>query len=89
MDVPAGSETLIFRLSTNIANLAANGVDVGISGPTGGDVIVGLATDYCVKDTALDGRRLGYPTTVLGGAIRAVDLAPGDGDRALAELADG
>jgi nicotinamidase/pyrazinamidase len=46
-------------------------------------VVIGLATDYCVKDTALDALRLGYPTTVLTEAIRAVDLQPGDGDRAL------
>ena len=51
-------------------------------------VVVGLATDYCVKETALDGRRLGFATTVLAEAIRAVDLQPGDGDRALEELRD-
>jgi nicotinamidase/pyrazinamidase len=51
-------------------------------------VVCGLATDYCVKATALDARRLGYPTTVLSDAIRAVDLADGDGDRALAEMAE-
>lgn len=45
--------------------------------------IGGLATDYCVKATVLDGRERGYPVTVLGNAIRAVDLAPGDGDRAV------
>ena len=50
-------------------------------------VIAGLATDYCVKATALDAIRLGYRTTVLTDAIRAVDLAPGDGQRALDELA--
>ncbi len=50
-------------------------------------VVCGLATDYCVKATALDGIRLGYPTMVLVDAIRAVDLEPGDGDRALAEMA--
>jgi nicotinamidase/pyrazinamidase len=50
-------------------------------------VIGGLATDYCVKATALDAVRLGYPTAILLDGIRAVDLAPGDGDRALAELA--
>jgi nicotinamidase/pyrazinamidase len=49
-------------------------------------VIVGLATDYCVKATALDARSLGYPTTVLRDAIAAVDLAPGDGARALEEM---
>jgi nicotinamidase/pyrazinamidase len=50
-------------------------------------VVVGLATDYCVKETALDAVRLGFETTVVTDAIRAVDLRPGDGDRALAELA--
>ena len=49
-------------------------------------VVVGLATDYCVKATALDGRALGFDTTVVGDAVRAVDLQPGDGERALDEL---
>ena len=50
-------------------------------------VVVGLATDYCVKATALDGVRLGYETSVLLDCVRAVDLEPGDGDRALDEMA--
>ena len=41
----------------------------------------GLATDYCVKATALDAVRLGYATTVLTDAVAAVDLQPGDGER--------
>ena len=49
-------------------------------------VVVGLATDYCVKETVLDARRLGFPTTVLRAGIRAVELAPGDGERACAEM---
>jgi nicotinamidase/pyrazinamidase len=49
-------------------------------------VVVGLATDYCVKATALDAVGLGFRTTVLTDAVGAVDLAPGDGDRALDEL---
>jgi nicotinamidase/pyrazinamidase len=49
-------------------------------------VVCGLATDYCVKATALDGVRLGYETAVLLDAIRAVDLKPGDGERALDEM---
>lgn len=48
----------------------------------------GLATDYCVKATALDALALGYRAAVLTDAVAAVDLEPGDGDRALAELAD-
>ena len=49
-------------------------------------VIVGLATDYCVKETALDARRLGFDTVVVEDAIRAVGLEPGDGERALAAV---
>jgi len=49
-------------------------------------VVCGLATDYCVKATVLDGRERGYPVTVLGNAIRAVNLAEGDGDRAVEEM---
>jgi len=49
-------------------------------------VICGLATDYCVRATALDALRLGYGTTVLGDAIAAVDLQEGDGERAIGEM---
>jgi nicotinamidase/pyrazinamidase len=51
-------------------------------------VICGLATDYCVRGTVLDARRLGYQTDLLTDAVAAVDLAPGDGARALAEMAE-
>jgi nicotinamidase/pyrazinamidase len=46
-------------------------------------VVCGLATDYCVKETAIDGARLGFDVDVLEGAIAAVNLEEGDGDRAL------
>lgn len=49
-------------------------------------VVVGLATDYCVRATALDGLALGYDVTILSDAVRAVDLQTGDGDRALEEV---
>jgi nicotinamidase/pyrazinamidase len=49
-------------------------------------LICGLATDYCVRATALDAVSLGYRTAVLVDAIRAVDLEDGDGDRAIEEL---
>jgi nicotinamidase/pyrazinamidase len=49
-------------------------------------VLVGLATDYCVKSTALDGIAAGFAVQVLTGAVRAVELAEGDGPRALAEV---
>lgn len=46
-------------------------------------VVCGLATDYCVSATALDARTLGYDVTLRTDLVRAVDLAPGDGQRAL------
>ena len=49
-------------------------------------VVCGLATDYCVKATALDAVRLGFEVTLMGDAVAAVNLVEGDGDRALAEL---
>ncbi len=48
--------------------------------------VVGLATDYCVRATVLDALRLGFATTVVREAIAAVDLQPGDGERALATM---
>jgi nicotinamidase/pyrazinamidase len=53
-----------------------------------GVVVVGLATDYCVSATALDAARLGYTTAVLTDAIAAVELKPGDGERALQAMRD-
>jgi nicotinamidase/pyrazinamidase len=50
--------------------------------------ICGLATDYCVRATALDAVRLGYATTVLTDAIAAVNLQPDDGERALSDMQD-
>jgi nicotinamidase/pyrazinamidase len=50
--------------------------------------VCGLATDYCVRATALDAVRLGFSTVVLEDAVRAVDLQPGDGEKAIAELAE-
>jgi nicotinamidase/pyrazinamidase len=49
-------------------------------------VVVGLATDYCVKETVLDARRRDLVTEVPAGAVAAVDLESGDGDRALEEM---
>jgi nicotinamidase/pyrazinamidase len=48
--------------------------------------IAGLALDYCVKATALDARRAGFEVVVHRGASRAVDVEPGDGERAIDEL---
>jgi nicotinamidase/pyrazinamidase len=49
-------------------------------------VVCGLATDYCVVETVLDAAKLGYEVKVFADAIRAVDLQPGDGDRALVKM---
>jgi nicotinamidase/pyrazinamidase len=46
----------------------------------------GLATDYCVLNTVRDARRLGYAVCLLTDAIRAVNLAPDDGQRAIDEM---
>ena len=51
-------------------------------------VVCGLATDYCINATALDARRLGFPTFVQLEAMRAVNLNAGDGQRAIAEMTD-
>ena len=51
-------------------------------------VVVGIATDVCVKATVLDALRLGFATTVLSEGVRAVDLEPGDGERALRAMAE-
>lgn len=46
----------------------------------------GLATDYCVLNTVKDGLKLGYRVFLLFDAVRAVDVRPGDGERALEEM---
>ena len=48
--------------------------------------VAGLALDYCVKATALDARHAGFGVTVHRGATRAVEVQPGDGERAVEEL---
>jgi nicotinamidase/pyrazinamidase len=49
-------------------------------------VACGLATDYCVKATALDAARLGFETAVLLDAMRPVELEAGDEQRAIEEM---
>ena len=51
-------------------------------------VVGGLATDYCVKNTVLDALKHGFKVKLLENATRAVDLHPGDGDRAIEEMRD-
>lgn len=49
-------------------------------------VVGGLATDYCVKETVLAGLNRGFKVKALQNAMRAVELKPGDGDRAIEEM---
>jgi nicotinamidase/pyrazinamidase len=66
--------------ATSLAEtLRARGVDAV--------TVVGLATDYCVKNTALDALREGFAVRVDRAGIRGVDVRPGDSERALEELA--
>jgi len=46
----------------------------------------GLATDYCVKNTALDAMREGFQVKAVAEAMRPVELQPGDGQRAIQEM---
>lgn len=49
----------------------------------------GLATDYCVKETVLEGLREGFLVVLLLDAVRGVDLAPGDSKRAVEDMVKG
>jgi nicotinamidase/pyrazinamidase len=49
-------------------------------------VVVGLATDHCVKHTAIDAAAKGFDVTLLSEAVRAVDLQPDDGKRAIEDM---
>ena len=51
--------------------------------------VAGLATDYCVKNTVLDARRLGFEATVVEDAVRGIEVEPGDTERALEEMRRG
>ena len=48
--------------------------------------VVGLATDYCVRATALDALKEGFEVTVDEEGVRGIDVTPGDSERALAEI---
>lgn len=49
--------------------------------------VVGIATDYCVKETALDARKRGFETAVYMDCMKGVDLEPGDTQKAIDEMA--
>ncbi|MGZ3602141.1 MAG: isochorismatase family protein, partial [Ktedonobacterales bacterium] len=68
--LPDGSETLDALRSLGIKRL----------------YVGGLATDYCVRATVLDGLRNGFDVFVLEDASRPVDVVKGDGERAMREM---
>jgi nicotinamidase/pyrazinamidase len=48
--------------------------------------VCGLATDYCVRASAIDACREGFDVTVVEDAVRAVEVNPGDGERAFSDM---
>jgi nicotinamidase/pyrazinamidase len=71
-------EGIVAGRQTMLEDLAARGVTHLYVG--------GLATDYCVKHSVLDALAQGIRVTVLEDAIRAVNVTPGDGERAIEEM---
>ena len=69
------------RRSTGLGEYL-KGQDVGLV------TVIGVATDYCIKFTALDAVRLGFKTRLLRVAIRGVELREGDISRAMDEIRD-
>lgn len=51
-------------------------------------LVCGLATDYCVKATALDARRVGFKVVIVEDAIKGIDANPGDIDKAKKQMRD-
>jgi nicotinamidase/pyrazinamidase len=49
-------------------------------------VVAGLATDYCVKETVIDAAERGFEVALLAEAVRAVELEPGDAQRAMEDV---
>ncbi len=88
----------VFRKGTDVQVDSYSGFfDNGKRGATGLDAwlkarevssltICGVATDYCVKFTALDARALGYDVRLILEGCRGVELAPGDCARAIDEM---
>lgn len=90
LDLPAGT-TVVSKADTADADAysAFNGTDLAAQLRERGVrrvVVGGLATDYCVLNTVLDARELGFEVIIVAEAMRAVDVAPGDGERAIERM---
>jgi len=90
LKLPAGT-TVVSKADTADADAysAFNGTDLAqqLRGRGVRRVVVGgLATDYCVLNTVLDARELGFEVIIVEEAMRAVDVTPGDGERAIARM---
>jgi len=88
--VPAGAH-LVSKASTveldAYSAFGGTGLDAWLEARGAHRLFVGgLATDYCVRETVRDALRLGFAVVLLLDAVRAVDVAPGDGERAVAEM---
>lgn len=87
--VPKGTDSEIDSYSGFFDNgqKKATGLGDYLRGQGVTDVyLLGLATDYCVKATALDSVRLGFRTHLVLDGCRGVDLQPGDSEAAMAEM---
>ena len=90
-DLKLPSDTSIISKATDPLKEAYSGFDGTELANTlkiqGARVFVGgLATDYCVKNTVLDARKMGFEAVLLSDAIRGINVEPGDARKAIAEM---
>ena len=86
-----GTERLVDSYSTFFDNAHQRDTGLGdfLKGRGVDEVwLLGLATDYCVRFSAQDALSLGFRAHVIEDGCRAVDLKPGDGERALSAMSD-
>jgi nicotinamidase/pyrazinamidase len=92
LELPAGTEVVSKGMDADADAYSCFQAETGDSMPFAAALgehgvsrlfVGGLATDYCVKATVLDALKEGFEVVVLEDAVAAVDVAPGDGERAL------
>ena len=82
-----GEVSRLLRVTDTRACVERTFFPTSTSGLSAHLVVVGLATDYCVKNSVLGARRAGLEVTVLTDGIRGVNLEPGDSAQALDDMA--